>query len=59
MESCSLLVVLLLQQIPFSIVLRQPGEENLERIYETYHGSNISIQVMTFFIKSASKTATS
>lgn len=33
-------------EIPFSIVLRQPGEENLERIYETYHGSNISIQYL-------------
>lgn len=34
-----------LWQIPFSVILRKPGEENLEKIYETFHGANISIQV--------------
>ncbi|KAJ0048524.1 hypothetical protein Pint_17081 [Pistacia integerrima] len=35
-------------EIPFSINLRQRGEENLERFYETFHGRNISIQVRLF-----------
>ncbi|XP_059455667.1 uncharacterized protein LOC132185882 isoform X1 [Corylus avellana] len=34
-----------LVQILFSMILRQPGEDNLERFYETFHGANISIQV--------------
>ncbi|KAK6925304.1 Vacuolar protein sorting protein 26 related [Dillenia turbinata] len=33
-------------EIPFSVVLRQHGEENLEKIYETFHGVNISIQYL-------------
>lgn len=33
-------------EIPFSIVLRESGEENLEKFYETFHGSNISIQYL-------------
>ncbi|KAK9266174.1 hypothetical protein L1049_027239 [Liquidambar formosana] len=32
-------------EIPFSIILRKPGEDNLERFYETFHGANISIQI--------------
>ncbi|EXB80298.1 Down syndrome critical region protein 3-like protein [Morus notabilis] len=30
--------------IPFSLYLKKPGEENLEKFYETFHGANISIQ---------------
>ncbi|KAF5469168.1 hypothetical protein F2P56_013262 [Juglans regia] len=33
-------------EIPFSMILRQPGEDNLERFYETFHGANISIQYL-------------
>lgn len=33
-------------EIPFSILLRKPGEDNLERFYETFHGANISIQYL-------------
>ncbi|KAJ4848370.1 hypothetical protein Tsubulata_020437 [Turnera subulata] len=33
-------------EIPFSVVLKQPGEENLEKFYETFHGTNISIQYL-------------
>ncbi|KAK9278202.1 hypothetical protein L1049_027763 [Liquidambar formosana] len=33
-------------EIPFSIILRKPGEDNLERFYETFHGANISIQYL-------------
>ncbi|XP_073119366.1 uncharacterized protein [Henckelia pumila] len=33
-------------EIPFSIILKDPKEENLEKFYETYHGSNISIQYL-------------
>ncbi|XP_057952677.1 uncharacterized protein LOC131146866 isoform X2 [Malania oleifera] len=33
-------------EIPFSIALRQTGEDNLERFYETFHGANISIQYL-------------
>uniref|UniRef100_A0A2P2JXS3 Vacuolar protein sorting-associated protein 26C n=2 Tax=Rhizophora mucronata TaxID=61149 RepID=A0A2P2JXS3_RHIMU len=33
-------------EIPFSIILKQPGEENLERFYETFHGTNINIQYL-------------
>ncbi|GMH03925.1 hypothetical protein Nepgr_005764 [Nepenthes gracilis] len=33
-------------EIPFSMILRHPGEGNLEKFYETYHGSNISIQYL-------------
>ncbi|XP_038687230.1 vacuolar protein sorting-associated protein 26C isoform X2 [Tripterygium wilfordii] len=32
--------------IPFSVALRQCGEESMERFYETFHGSNISIQYL-------------
>ncbi|XP_028756625.1 Down syndrome critical region protein 3 homolog [Neltuma alba] len=32
-------------EIPFSVILRQPGKD-LERFYETFHGSNINIQYM-------------
>ncbi|XWS37567.1 hypothetical protein CRYUN_Cryun19dG0054800 [Craigia yunnanensis] len=31
-------------EIPFSIILRNPKEDNLERFYETFHGTNISIK---------------
>ncbi|KAE8124799.1 hypothetical protein FH972_019651 [Carpinus fangiana] len=30
----------------FSMILRQPGEDNLERFYETFHGANISVQYL-------------
>ncbi|XP_065851491.1 uncharacterized protein [Euphorbia lathyris] len=33
-------------EIPFSATLKQPGEENLERFYETFHGTNVSIQYL-------------
>ncbi|GAV88018.1 Vps26 domain-containing protein [Cephalotus follicularis] len=33
-------------EIPFSIVLRQRQEDDLERFYETFHGANISIQYL-------------
>ncbi|KAJ8753661.1 hypothetical protein K2173_026337 [Erythroxylum novogranatense] len=33
-------------EIPFSVVLKQPRGENLERFYETFHGTNISIQYL-------------
>ncbi|KAF8398979.1 hypothetical protein HHK36_014844 [Tetracentron sinense] len=33
-------------EIPFSIILRQPGQDNSERFYETFHGANISIQYL-------------
>ncbi|OMP10012.1 Vacuolar protein sorting-associated protein 26 [Corchorus olitorius] len=33
-------------EIPFSILLRNPKEDNLERFYETFHGTNISIQYL-------------
>ncbi|GFP86248.1 protection of telomeres protein 1b [Phtheirospermum japonicum] len=32
--------------IPFSVMLKDPKEENLEKFYETFHGSNISIQYL-------------
>ncbi|KAG9132638.1 hypothetical protein Leryth_024591 [Lithospermum erythrorhizon] len=31
-------------EIPFSVRLRDPGEDNVEKMYETFHGGNISIQ---------------
>ncbi|XP_030937892.1 vacuolar protein sorting-associated protein 26C-like isoform X4 [Quercus lobata] len=33
-------------EIPFSMFLRQPGKDNLERFYETFHGANISAQYL-------------
>ncbi|KAK4567494.1 hypothetical protein RGQ29_003324 [Quercus rubra] len=33
-------------EIPFSVFLRQPGKDNLERFYETFHGANISAQYL-------------
>ncbi|EOY21310.1 Vacuolar protein sorting-associated protein 26 isoform 1 [Theobroma cacao] len=33
-------------EIPFSIILRNSKEDNLERFYETFHGTNISIQYL-------------
>lgn len=33
-------------EIPFSMVLKHPGEENLEKFYETFHGANISSQYL-------------
>ncbi|KAF2317508.1 hypothetical protein GH714_023702 [Hevea brasiliensis] len=33
-------------EIPFSVILKQPGEESLERFYETFHGTDISIQYL-------------
>ncbi|KAH9801730.1 vacuolar protein sorting-associated protein 26 [Citrus sinensis] len=32
-------------EVPFSMNLKQHGEENLERFYETFHGADINIQV--------------
>ncbi|XP_012086277.1 vacuolar protein sorting-associated protein 26C isoform X2 [Jatropha curcas] len=50
-------------KIPFSAIFKQPGEENLERFYETFHGTNISIQYLVtvdimrgYLHKSLSKT---
>ncbi|KAK6119619.1 hypothetical protein DH2020_046642 [Rehmannia glutinosa] len=31
-------------QIPFSVIPKDPKEDNLEKFYETFHGGNISIQ---------------
>nr|XP_023911218.1 Down syndrome critical region protein 3 homolog [Quercus suber] len=33
-------------EIPFSMFLRPPGKDNLERFYETFHGANISAQYL-------------
>ncbi|KAL4324328.1 hypothetical protein GQ457_11G028830 [Hibiscus cannabinus] len=33
-------------EIPFSVTLRNPKEDNLERFYETFHGTDISIQYL-------------
>ncbi|XP_075660697.1 uncharacterized protein LOC142630572 isoform X1 [Castanea sativa] len=33
-------------EIPFSMFLRQPGKDNLERFFETFHGANISAQYL-------------
>ncbi|KAK6153960.1 hypothetical protein DH2020_013599 [Rehmannia glutinosa] len=33
-------------EIPFSVILKDPKEENLEKFYETFHGGNISIQYL-------------
>ncbi|XP_057472987.1 uncharacterized protein LOC130761499 [Actinidia eriantha] len=33
-------------EIPFSVSLKRPGDENLEKMYETFHGANISIQYL-------------
>ncbi|OIT05193.1 PREDICTED: Down syndrome critical region protein 3 [Nicotiana attenuata] len=33
-------------EIPFSFMLKDPGEEPLEKLYETYHGGDISIQYL-------------
>ncbi|CAL5371937.1 unnamed protein product [Camellia sinensis] len=32
--------------IPFSVILKHPGDDNLERFYETFHGGNVSIQYL-------------
>lgn len=45
------IIVHVLWQILFSMILRQPEEDNLERFYETFHGANISIQVTIFLGK--------
>jgi hypothetical protein len=45
------IIVHVLWQILFSMILRQPGEDNLERFYETFHGANISVQVTIFLEK--------
>ncbi|KAL8130270.1 hypothetical protein V2J09_019425 [Rumex salicifolius] len=37
-------------EIPFSVVLKELGEDNLEKFYETFHGANISIQQEDTFI---------
>ncbi|KAL0380169.1 UNVERIFIED_CONTAM: Vacuolar protein sorting-associated protein 26C [Sesamum angustifolium] len=31
-------------EIPFSVILKDPKEENLEKFYETFHGGDVSIQ---------------
>ncbi|XP_028059862.1 Down syndrome critical region protein 3 homolog isoform X2 [Camellia sinensis] len=33
-------------EIPFSVILKHPGDDNLERFYETFHGGNVSIQYL-------------
>uniref|UniRef100_A0A5B6YIP9 Vacuolar protein sorting-associated protein 26C n=2 Tax=Davidia involucrata TaxID=16924 RepID=A0A5B6YIP9_DAVIN len=33
-------------EIPFSVILKHPQNENLERFYETFHGADISIQYL-------------
>ncbi|PRQ31458.1 putative vacuolar protein sorting protein 26 related protein [Rosa chinensis] len=33
-------------EIPFSMHIRQPREDNLEKFYETFHGGNINIQYL-------------
>lgn len=33
-------------EIPFSLYLKRTGEENLEKFYETFHGTDISIQYL-------------
>ncbi|XP_031404312.1 vacuolar protein sorting-associated protein 26C isoform X2 [Punica granatum] len=33
-------------EIPFSMMIRQSGDDNHERFYETFHGANISIQYL-------------
>ncbi|KAK9115781.1 hypothetical protein Sjap_014728 [Stephania japonica] len=33
-------------EIPFSVVIKEKGKDDLERFYETYHGANISIQYL-------------
>ncbi|KAK6127722.1 hypothetical protein DH2020_038528 [Rehmannia glutinosa] len=33
-------------EIPFSVILKDPKEDNLEKFYETFHGGNISIQYL-------------
>ncbi|XP_010271323.1 PREDICTED: Down syndrome critical region protein 3 homolog [Nelumbo nucifera] len=33
-------------EIPFSVLLKQQGENSSERFYETFHGANISIQYL-------------
>ncbi|CAK9188125.1 unnamed protein product [Ilex paraguariensis] len=37
---------IMLEKIPFSVILKHPEEDNLEKLYETYHGTNISIQYL-------------
>ena len=43
--------VCLLWQVPFTMVLKQTGEKSLGRFYETFHGTDISIQVNIFFVE--------
>ncbi|XP_019196205.1 PREDICTED: Down syndrome critical region protein 3 homolog isoform X2 [Ipomoea nil] len=33
-------------EIPFSVVLKDKGEEQFEKFYETFHGGNLSIQYL-------------
>ncbi|KZV24867.1 Down syndrome critical region protein 3 [Dorcoceras hygrometricum] len=33
-------------EIPFSVILKDRKEENLEKFYETYHGNNVNIQYL-------------
>ncbi|PIN07324.1 putative protein with similarity to embryogenesis protein H beta 58 and VPS26 [Handroanthus impetiginosus] len=33
-------------EITFSVILKDPKEENLEKFYETFHGGNINIQYL-------------
>ncbi|XP_062118037.1 uncharacterized protein LOC133831676 isoform X2 [Humulus lupulus] len=33
-------------EIPFSLYIKKPGEQNLEKFYETFHGADISIQYL-------------
>ncbi|KAK3008899.1 hypothetical protein RJ639_014932 [Escallonia herrerae] len=41
-----LLTNLTAQYIPFSMILKHPGDENSEKFFETFHGANISIQYL-------------
>ncbi|KAK7825646.1 down syndrome critical region protein 3 [Quercus suber] len=46
LEMCNVVSLGIGTQIPFSMFLRQPGKDNLERFYETFHGANISAQYL-------------
>ncbi|KAL3529125.1 hypothetical protein ACH5RR_008447 [Cinchona calisaya] len=35
-----------ISEIPFSVILKDRGKEDMEKFYETFHGGNISIQYL-------------
>lgn len=39
-----------LLQIPFSVNLKEDGERVAEKFYETFHGTNVNIQVSNLLI---------